>query len=934
MNAYESKAGFVARISKTGYFVRTANGVTHSFPDGESPLTGVVDVALFGDLVIAASYSDGVRAYSFDGRVIWSIPGSAFPSELFSMLADDTGPWITGYSNLVHVLRPDLYSYRSLASGQPFFLMATHDGPIFSTTKGFSRDGMKPASFQNLITAYAQSSGGEEAIGGWSIQVWGRKITMPGRNVYSMAFSDEDTLAALKQDALWLHKRDGGQSITNMPVSPSSLAWDGVHYFVGSENGVLIFDKQGKLLRRWGSGTIFTQSVPDLVIWSRTGVFSKEGELLYQPPPGGSFISVVLEEGRYTALVRFPDHAAVGALPWAPYDVPGLPVTTQIIAGRGSDFYFLAPDLVGHFPLRLAALPDLTNVPDRTVLPPDLDFVDFQLPAGRSTPWPKPSYRLSVGAAAPLTNKDGIFRIERLAFGKTPLTAEVSFLGTTTRKIVMVERARPWWLAWPGILLGLSGGLASVFGFVRWRTGRLTRRTRELEAAVAERTVRLVEAQAARERFFAMMSHELRNPLNGVLGLSDALGAAPPSAVAPRERFYIETLRGCADQLRRLLDTFLDYTRATETRQRVVEEVFELTAAVGAGVAAIDPLGERTTLVFPTEAVWLRGDVGKLRQVVTNFVSNALKYGRPNRACIEVSAVKGGETGHACHVRIAVRNEGPTVSAGELTTMLAGFSRGAEAQRRGIPGAGLGLAIVQRLALALGAKIGATSAEGLTEFYIELSLATAEPLVAQTPSVELQVAVDAPRVLVVEDEPYNRLVLEHRLRSLGCAAVCVRSAEEALAVAEPGAYVLGLTDVMLPDMDGIELVRRWRERHGAKLPWVAVTAFDGEDTRGRARAAGLIDLLSKPVSTVALRDMLIAAGIASPSGKVAEEAVPEPFARLIGLPEGAEVVLRWIADAERAATELRGVAEGLEATTNMELAARAHRLRSLAGCRT
>ena len=399
--------------------------------------------------------------------------------------------------------------------------------------------------------------------------------------------------------------------------------------------------------------------------------------------------------------------------------------------------------------------------------------------------------------------------------GRTPVVLQVERNGLVTESRFTVVRPWPWWLrawAWPLYLLAV-GGL--VLGLVRWRTRRLERHTRDLEARVAERTAELRKANAVKEEFLASISHEIRNPLNGVVGICEMLAERN---VGPREHVLVRTLGGCADQLRSMLDDILDFSHLERAVPTLSRTDFELVSLVEESARVMDPDLKACSLILPEQPCWLHGDSGKIRQVLCNLISNALKYGVPQEAGIEVhvTPTDGGKG----RVRIAVRNTGPTIPAEEIPRLFESFRRGR--QTAGVPGSGLGLAVCRRLSQAMGGHLTAASQEGLTEFAFEVVLPSAQPPV-RAESAPAQIS----RALAIEDEDYNRLVLGHVLRALGYSVDWAEDAATALRLAAAHPYDLVLTDWRLPDMEGGELCKRLLEiMPTPKPPVVAVTAYE------------------------------------------------------------------------------------------------------------
>ena len=524
-------------------------------------------------------------------------------------------------------------------------------------------------------------------------------------------------------------------------------------------------------------------------------------------------------------------------------------------------------------------------------------------------------------------------KIPRLVWGQTLLNIQAGWAEQQATVSYALQRAWPWWARWPGWLLyGASFGF-SGFGLVRWRTRHLERRTRALEEVVTERTLALTvktqqldAANATKSEFIASMNHEIRNPMNGILGLTRML---EEGKLEPRERELLRTLEACTEQLRSTMDDVLDFRSLEQGEIKLAEEDFELGALLRGACAAADLTGTRIVLANPpAESVFLHGDQGKLRQIVGNYLSNALKYGVPPRA--EVKVEVSAETAGRRTVALQVCNHGPTLGEEELGKLFTVFYRGSRAAASGAAGTGLGLAVCRRLAEAMGGSTGATSAKALTTFHLTIPFAVAqgkssEPM-AQLPGIL------GGRVLVAEDEDYNRMVLGYYLQQLGFEPDWAGKGSDALALAARHDYRLLISDWMLPDMNGGELIRRMRAQLAEKMPPVlVVSAYATSEKREEVLASGAAAFLTKPVDERKLRAVLAeinlgpgpASAPAEPSGDAANEHYD--FSSLLVLGEKATVLDQFISQVETVWSEVEARRQDWPAAAEL-----VHRLRSQA----
>jgi CheY-like chemotaxis protein len=242
----------------------------------------------------------------------------------------------------------------------------------------------------------------------------------------------------------------------------------------------------------------------------------------------------------------------------------------------------------------------------------------------------------------------------------------------------------------------------------------------------------------------------------------------------------------------------------------------------------------------------LHCDAGKIRQILSNYVANALKYGEPPEARVHVSVLPS-TSGHA-DVTLTVTSKGATLSPEEMATLFTALTRGRRARETNAHGMGLGLAICKKLAEAMGGTVGVESREGKTSFWFKARYANVAALPRAEPVNQTDFA--GRRALVIEDEPYNRLVLDHHLIKLGFSVVWAEDGAGALAMLMNEPVDVIMMDWVLPDMDGGELVRQMKSsRNGALPPIIVVSAYSVAAKRAECLAAGAAEFISKPIDS-------------------------------------------------------------------------------------
>ncbi len=419
-----------------------------------------------------------------------------------------------------------------------------------------------------------------------------------------------------------------------------------------------------------------------------------------------------------------------------------------------------------------------------------------------------------------------------------------------------------------------DGGLVTLYIDVSAR--------KQAEESVRKAAKIAEEAAEQKSRFVAIVSHEIRTPLNAVI---NCLGLLDESELSTAQRRLANTAREAGEALMELVNDILELSNAEAGKLQLRPSVFELTPLLEGVRAMFQPAatkrGIRITLdIAPSLPRQIRADPGRLRQVLMNLVSNAAKFSSPGPVTVHVKMVQGADKQPM--LQVAVQDQGPAIPAEDAERLFVPFSRLSNARNAGTPGTGLGLAICERLTRVMGGELGLRLAPtGGNEFWFTLPLeaaAAAAPNRALTAGTAVSL-LQRPRarVLIVEDIPANHLVAATLLRREGFRVDVAESGPAGIALVQRVPYDLVFMDLIMPDMDGLEATRRIRALPGivANLPIVALTATTSTEDRTRCIAAGMDDMLGKPIRPAALFE-LVQSYLGSPNRlvRVAESTPP------------------------------------------------------------
>ena len=379
-----------------------------------------------------------------------------------------------------------------------------------------------------------------------------------------------------------------------------------------------------------------------------------------------------------------------------------------------------------------------------------------------------------------------------------------------------------------------------------------------LEQQVRERTLELATASAAKSQFLAHMSHELRTPLNAVLGLSELLTREP---LAPEQLTMIRHIHEAGETLLTMIGDILDFSTIEAGQLRIERQPFTLppllTQLEALLRAPAEAKGLRWVIPDPPPATGtLMGDPLHLEQVLSHLIGNAIQF--TGQGTVELGIQAWPESPGRVRLRFEVRDTGQGIAPDLLAELFQPFRQGDASLTRAHGGIGLGLVISRRVVELMGGELGVISQEGQgSTFWLEIPFDQA--VESQQIPAAPEPAFKGLRVLAVDDNRLNRLVVERVLQLEGACVTLAADGQQALQLLRtaPQPFDVVLMDVQMPVMDGLTATREIRQDPAlAGLPVVALTAGVLPEEREAALNAGMNEFLGKPLDPKRLAAVL------------------------------------------------------------------------------
>jgi len=421
----------------------------------------------------------------------------------------------------------------------------------------------------------------------------------------------------------------------------------------------------------------------------------------------------------------------------------------------------------------------------------------------------------------------------------------------------------PFWLTWWFETLVVILVIVGVYAVFKIRMRSIKKQKQNLEKLVNERTESLAKmtideresreaAEKAREEaenankaksiFLAMMSHEIRTPMNGVIGMSALLSS---TSLTDEQLEYTETIKSCGDALLRVINDVLDFSKIESGSMEIEEQDFDLRDCVEGVLDIFAEKASKIDLVYqidhnvPSQVI---GDPVRLRQVLINLVSNAMKFTNKGEVFIKVKIA--AHENERLILQFSIRDTGIGIPEDKLNKLFKAFSQVDSSTTRKYGGTGLGLAISEKLVKLMGGEIGVQSKVGVgTTFSFTIKSRAGQK--AQRNYVHLNVSgLSGKHILIIDDNATNRDILETQLKQWKFIPVIAQSGAQGLQMLSSTEQIdLVITDMNMPLMDGVELTKKIRKKY-PDMPVILLSSIGNEQRRSEAHLFNSI--LTKP----------------------------------------------------------------------------------------